>query len=326
MSDFSQFQGMMPRIKPADGNSAAERWFYDAGNEFGKWATGAAVSTGNFVQDMFVNHIQPGMVAATKNPKVFYQPPAKTRRATEMFEYSPLVQKLPQNTQPQLAPPSAMAQLANNAGIVGNVGSNNTHVLNQQRAAYEAQVAKQQQDAQAVTPAPLEVQPVQVNLSGGGTTAVKAAPVGGGVSTSTKTTNTATNAAGNTTTPAGTTPTALQPMQPMQDDSMWGRAKSFFGDALGVTDTRYLLDANGNIQMTKEGVPLINADANTWTDVGAGLSSLVQTGVGAYGMFKGINQAQHRLDTARGHLDLAKDKYNEGLRKNQAIVNQNRGA
>ena len=78
--------------------------------------------------------------------------------------------------------------------------------------------------------------------------------------------------------------------------------------------------------MSKEGVPMVNADATSWGDVGAGLMGTAQIGLGAYNMFTGMGQQQQALDTQRGQLNLMREKYAEDKRKNQAIVAQNRGA
>ena len=106
----------------------------------------------------------------------------------------------------------------------------------------------------------------------------------------------------------------------------FGAAKSWLGDIFGVDATQYLTNPDGTIMKSKEGVPMVNADATSWGDVGAGLFGTAQLGLGAYSMFTGLDQQQHALDTQRGQLDLMREKYAEDNRKNQAIVAQNRGA
>ena len=114
--------------------------------------------------------------------------------------------------------------------------------------------------------------------------------------------------------------------QAANTDGWFGTAKSWLGDKFGVDATQYLTNPDGTIMMSKEGVPIVNADATSWGDVGAGLFGTAQLGLGAYNMFTGLDQQQQALDTKRGQLDLLREKYAEDKRKNQAIVAQNRGA
>ena len=114
--------------------------------------------------------------------------------------------------------------------------------------------------------------------------------------------------------------------QSANTEGWFGTAKSWLGDKFGVDATQYLTNPDGTIMMSKEGVPMVNADATSWGDVGAGLMGTAQIGLGAYSMFTGMDQQQQALDTQRGQLDLLREKYVEDKRKNQAIVAQNRGA
>lgn len=114
--------------------------------------------------------------------------------------------------------------------------------------------------------------------------------------------------------------------QSANTEGWFGTAKSWLGDKFGVDATQYLTNPDGTIMMSKEGVPMVNADATSWGDVGAGLFGTAQLGLGAYSMFAGMDQQQQALDTQRGQLDLMREKYAEDKRKNQAIVAQNRGA
>ena len=114
--------------------------------------------------------------------------------------------------------------------------------------------------------------------------------------------------------------------QSANTDGWFGTAKSWLGDKFGVDATQYLTNPDGTIMMSKEGVPMVNADATSWGDVGAGLMGTAQIGLGAYNMFTGMDQQQQALDTQRGQLNLMREKYAEDKRKNQAIVAQNRGA
>lgn len=114
--------------------------------------------------------------------------------------------------------------------------------------------------------------------------------------------------------------------QSANTEGWFGTAKSWLGDKFGVDATQYLTNPDGTIMMSKEGVPIVNADATSWGDVGAGLMGTAQIGLGAYNMFTGLDQQQQALDTKRGELDLLREKYAEDKRKNQAIVAQNRGA
>lgn len=114
--------------------------------------------------------------------------------------------------------------------------------------------------------------------------------------------------------------------QSANTEGWFGTAKSWLGDKFGVDATQYLTNPDGTIMMSKEGVPMVNADATSWGDVGAGLMGTAQIGLGAYNMFTGMDQQQQALDTQRGQLNLMREKYAEDKRKNQAIVAQNRGA
>ena len=121
--------------------------------------------------------------------------------------------------------------------------------------------------------------------------------------------------------------TAGNPIPQSANTEGWfGTAKSWLGDIFGVDATQYLTNPDGTIMKSKEGVPIVNADATSWGDVGAGLFGTAQLGLGAYSMFTGLDQQQQALDTQRGQLDLMREKYAEDKRKNQAIVAQNRGA
>ena len=121
--------------------------------------------------------------------------------------------------------------------------------------------------------------------------------------------------------------TAGNPIPQSANTEGWfGTAKSWLGDIFGVDATQYLTNPDGTIMKSKEGVPIVNADATSWGDVGAGLMGTAQIGLGAYNMFTGMDQQQQSLDTHRGQLDLMREKYAEDKRKNQAIVAQNRGA
>ena len=121
--------------------------------------------------------------------------------------------------------------------------------------------------------------------------------------------------------------TAGNPIPQSANTEGWfGAAKSWLGDIFGVDATQYLTNPDGTIMMSKEGVPIVNADATSWGDVGAGLMGTAQLGLGAYSMFTGMDQQQQALDTQRGQLDLLREKYAEDNRKNQAIVAQNRRA
>lgn len=114
--------------------------------------------------------------------------------------------------------------------------------------------------------------------------------------------------------------------QSANTEGWFGTAKRWLGDKFGVDATQYLTNPDGTIMMSKEGVPMVNADATSWGDVGAGLMGTAQIGLGAYNMFTGMDQQQQALDTQRGQLNLMREKYAEDKRKNQAIVAQNRGA
>ena len=114
--------------------------------------------------------------------------------------------------------------------------------------------------------------------------------------------------------------------QSANTEGWFGTAKSWLGDTFGVDATQYLTNPDGTIMLSKEGVPIVNADATSWGDVGAGLMGTAQIGLGAYNMFTGLDQQQQALDTQRGQLDLLREKYAEDNRKNQAIVAQNRRA
>ena len=114
--------------------------------------------------------------------------------------------------------------------------------------------------------------------------------------------------------------------QAANTDGWFGTVKSWLGDIFGVDATQYLTNPDGTIMKSKEGVPIVNADATSWSDVGAGLAGTAQIGLGAYSMFTGMDQNQHALDTQRGQLNLMREKYAEDKRKNQAIVAQNLGA
>lgn len=121
--------------------------------------------------------------------------------------------------------------------------------------------------------------------------------------------------------------TAGNPIPQSANTGGWfGTAKSWLGDIFGVDATQYLTNPDGTIMKSKEGVPIVNADATSWGDVGAGLFGTAQLGLGAYSMFAGMDQQQQALDTQRGQLNLMHEKYAEDKRKNQAIVAQNRGA
>ena len=121
--------------------------------------------------------------------------------------------------------------------------------------------------------------------------------------------------------------TAGNPIPDATNTEGWfGTAKSWLGDIFGVDATQYLTNPDGTIMKSKDGVPIVNADATSWGDVGAGLFGTAQLGLGAYSMFTGLDQQQQALDTQRGQLDLMREKYAEDKRKNHAIVAQNRGA
>ena len=121
--------------------------------------------------------------------------------------------------------------------------------------------------------------------------------------------------------------TAGNPIPQSANTEGWfGTAKSWLGDIFGVDATQYLTNPDGTIMKSKDGVPIVNADATSWGDVGAGLFGTAQLGLGAYSMFTGMDQNQHALDTQRGQLNLMREKYAEDKRKNQAIVAQNLGA
>lgn len=69
-----------------------------------------------------------------------------------------------------------------------------------------------------------------------------------------------------------------------------------------------------------------NPELYTRGDVAAGIGSLVQGGIGAYGMFQGLDQQQQSIDISKGNLDLNRETFAENQRHNQAIVAQNRGS
>lgn len=54
--------------------------------------------------------------------------------------------------------------------------------------------------------------------------------------------------------------------------------------------------------------------------------SILQGGLGAYGMFKNLDQMDTRLDQGQQQIDLSRDEYEENLRHRKSIVNQNKGA
>lgn len=59
--------------------------------------------------------------------------------------------------------------------------------------------------------------------------------------------------------------------------------------------------------------------------MGAGFGA-AQLGLGAYGMFKGLDQMDTRLDQGQQALNLNREEYDENLRHRNAIVSQNKGA
>lgn len=64
----------------------------------------------------------------------------------------------------------------------------------------------------------------------------------------------------------------------------------------------------------------------TTKDLWTGAAGAAQLGLGAYGMFKGLDQADTRLNQGQQALDLSREEYDENLRHRQAIVSQNKGA
>lgn len=57
-----------------------------------------------------------------------------------------------------------------------------------------------------------------------------------------------------------------------------------------------------------------------------GLGGAAQLGLGAYGMFRGLDQMDTKLSQGQQALDLSRDEYTENLRHRNAIVAQNKGA
>lgn len=111
------------------------------------------------------------------------------------------------------------------------------------------------------------------------------------------------------------------------DMSLWGKVKQGVGGVFGISpDQQYLKNQNGSLMVDDNGNNIVDPSQTTWGDVGAGLLGTAQLGLGAYGMFTGMDQQQQALDTQRGQLNLMREKYAEDKRKNQAIVAQNWGA
>ncbi len=87
---------------------------------------------------------------------------------------------------------------------------------------------------------------------------------------------------------------------------------------------------NKNIQpmvidpTTGQSVP--NPELYTNGDIAQGIGSIAQAGIGAYGMFKGLDMQQQQIDQGRDALNFSREQYDEKLRHSAAIRNQNRGA
>ena len=99
------------------------------------------------------------------------------------------------------------------------------------------------------------------------------------------------------------------------------------GEFLGVQNgTQYLKNSDGSLMVDASGNNIVDTSGRTWGDIGTGVKGAADIGMGLFGMFTSMDQNQHALDTQRGQLNLAREKYAEDKRKNQAIVAQNRGA
>ncbi|AUR97287.1 coil containing protein [Vibrio phage 1.238.A._10N.261.52.F10] len=61
-------------------------------------------------------------------------------------------------------------------------------------------------------------------------------------------------------------------------------------------------------------------------DIYSGLAATAQLGLGAYGMFTGLDQMDTRLDQSQQSIDLQRDEYEENLRHRRAITEQNKRA
>lgn len=99
------------------------------------------------------------------------------------------------------------------------------------------------------------------------------------------------------------------------------------GEFLGVQNgNQYLKNSDGSLMVDASGNNIVDTSGRTWGDIGSGVKGAADIGMGLFGMFTGLDQNQHALDTQRGQLNLTREKYEEDKRKNQAIVAQNRGA
>lgn len=123
---------------------------------------------------------------------------------------------------------------------------------------------------------------------------------------------------------AVTTPgDVTQPKATQMFTSMYGGnpAEAYSAEALasqtapieGTADSFNLMEFFGLSDMTGK-------------DMLAGAGAALQTGLGAYGMFKGLGQMDTRLDQGQQQINLSRKEYEENLRHRQAIVAQNKGA
>lgn len=101
--------------------------------------------------------------------------------------------------------------------------------------------------------------------------------------------------------------------------------KSRYGDDSAMAFTGGSLDENANSLTDKGAGTGMFADMKGKDWLGAGFGT-VMTGLGAYNMFRGLDQKDTQLDQGQQALDLTREEYAENLRHRQAIVAQNRGA
>ena len=122
-------------------------------------------------------------------------------------------------------------------------------------------------------------------------------------------------------------PTTYVPEGQQVNPSWFQSTTDKLGEFLGVQNgNQYLKNSDGSLMVDANGNNIVDTSGRTWGDIGAGVKGAADIGIGLLDMFTRKDQNQHALDTQRGQLNLAREKYAEDKRKNQAIVAQNRGA
>ncbi|CAL9957168.1 hypothetical protein VPHD292_0026 [Vibrio phage D292] len=131
-------------------------------------------------------------------------------------------------------------------------------------------------------------------------------------------------------TPIPAPATALPDTNPM-GDATWGQPTSV-GSVTAVPESSMFAPYTGASTVDSGNVSsqsvwdMFGLSDMTSKDLWTGAAGATQLGLGAYGMFKGLDQMDTRLDQGQQALDLSRDEYEENLRHRQAIVSQNKGA